>query len=70
MIELTTEQMAAAMGMKATAITAKTTRPMARSPCPARSSATVNSGRVVPAKNAAGSMMAMAMVAVPRLNSA
>jgi len=45
------------------------TRPIDRSPWPARSKVTVKSGRVVPAKKAAGSMMAMAMLAVPKLKS-
>ena len=45
------------------------TRPMDRSPKPERNSVTVNSGKVVPAKNAAGIMINREIPAVPRLNS-
>ena len=40
-------------------------RPIAASPAPPRSSARVNSGRVMPAKNAAGSITAIAITALP-----
>lgn len=43
-------------------------RPIEASPPPPRSRARLNSGRVVPAKNAAGSITAMATPALPSRN--